>query len=81
MHKLSSWANLIFGFILLLLSFYLIEVAGETKSIFLNALTTSKLHLFLAPLAGALLGNTWRNWGGTKELKLLNEIIDNDENT
>lgn len=78
-HKINSWVSLVFSFSLLALSFFMVEASTSDSNIALfNLLALKKVDTFLVIVAGVLLGNTWRNWNGSKELKLLNEITNPD---
>lgn len=81
-HRINRWIELIVAILLILFSFYLIEVDYQgSKFSVIKSLAEGKAYLLLGPLAGSLLGTICIRWNGSRELALLNRIVIENKNT
>ena len=75
-HRIIRWVQLLSGLILCISGVYLVEVSyNGSKFKFVNDLASGKAYLLLSPLGGSLIGSILSRWSGSKELNLLNKIV------
>lgn len=75
-HSIRKWVDLAFGILIVFPTLYLIDIKYDAEyDGFFKFILDIEPHQLLTGLGGAIIGMTWRNWNGNRELKLLNKIV------